>query len=300
LCSVLFLFGAANGALGVVMNAQAVLLERRIHRPIMSSFHGVFSLGALVGALSAGVIAGAGVPPAVHLAVVSGLLLALAVLAAPHLVHGAPASGAPALSRPSRQVLPFGLLAFAVLFCEGAVSDWSAVFLRTQDGVGPSLSGIGYAAFAGAMAAGRLAGDRLAVALGPRRLVVMAGACATTGAAAVLVPSVPVAVSGFILLGMGLSVVFPNALAAAARRTGAHPEAAIAAVSTAGYAGFLLGPPLIGPLAEAFGLRTALLILPVCTTLILLLARSLETSVVSPRKSKAAAMPPLLEHVEPG
>jgi MFS family permease len=136
-------------------------------------------------------------------------------------------------------------------------------------------------AFASAMAAGRLAWDRLAFAWGPRRLVVGAGACATIGAIAVLVPSMPIALGGFALLGTGLSVVFPNALAGAARRSGGQPELAIAAVSTFGFAGFLLGPPLIGALAEANGLRTSLLILPACATVILLCARRLDSSLLA-------------------
>jgi MFS family permease len=281
LCGVLLLLGAASGGLGVASNAQAVLLERRLSRPMMSSFHGVLSLGALGGALSSIVIAGAGIPPVVHLPALTGALLALAILAAPHLVHAVPVDGTPTLGRPSRHVLVLGLLAFAALLCEGAVSDWSAVFLRQEAGAGPVLSGVAYVAFAGAMAAGRLAGDRLAFAWGPRRLVVGAGACATTGAIAVLAPSTPIAVGGFALLGTGLSVVFPNALAGAARRSRGQPEAAIAAVSTFGYAGFLLGPPLIGALAEASGLRTSLLILPACATVILLCARRLDSSLLA-------------------
>jgi hypothetical protein len=281
LCGVLLLLGAASGGLGVTINAQAVLLERRLSRPMMSSFHGVLSLGALGGALSSIVIAGAGIPPGVHLPALTGALLALAILAAPHLVHAVPVHGTPTLGRPSRHVLALGMLAFAALLCEGAVSDWSAVFLREEAGAGAVLSGVGYVAFAGAMAAGRLAGDRLAFAWGPRRLVVGAGACATIGAIAVLVPRMPIALGGFALLGTGLSVVFPNALAGAARRSGEQPEVAIAAVSTFGYAGFLLGPPLIGALAEATGLRTSLLILPACAMVILLCARRLDNSLLA-------------------
>ncbi len=275
LCGVLLLLGAASGALGVAMNAQAVLLERQLGRPLMSSFHGVFSLGALGGALSGGAVAGADIPAAVHLPVVAGLLLALASLAASHLLH-APAQGTPAIGRPRRSVLAFGWLAFGVLFCEGAVADWSAVFLREEADAGPGLSAVGYAVFAAAMAAGRLSGDRLALAWGPSRLVTAAGVCATAGGGAILVPNTAIAVIGFALLGAGLSVVFPNALAAAARQTREHPEGAIAAVSTVGFAGFLLGPPVIGLLAETAGLRTALLTLPVCTTIIILLGRTLD------------------------
>ena len=180
LCGVLLLLGAASGALGVMINAQAVLLERWLSRPMMSFFHGVSSLGALGGALSSIVAAAAGIPAVVQLPALTGALLALAILAAPHLVHAVPVRGTPTLGRPSRHVLALGMLAFAALLCEGAVTDWSAVFLRKEAGAGPVLSGVAYVAFAGAMAAGRLAGDRLAFAWGPRRLVVVAGACATT------------------------------------------------------------------------------------------------------------------------
>ncbi|MFC6085925.1 MFS transporter [Sphaerisporangium aureirubrum] len=279
LCLALLLFGAVNGMLGVAMNAQASLFEQRLGIPILSSCHGIFSLGALGGSLSSGALADAGVSPAVHLAGAGALLTVLAMVIAPFLIHAPPARGTPAFALPDRGLLAFGVLAFCGLLCEGAVTDWSTVYLRDQMDASPGAAGTGYAAFACAMAAGRLIGDRLGVAWGPRRLVRAAGGVALLGAVVILLtPSTIVAVTGFAFLGTGLSVVFPSTLAAAAGHARDRVDGAIAAVSTVGYFGFLMGPPVIGYIASLTGLRGGLAIVAVCACGVVVLAKSLNGS----------------------
>ncbi|HEX5740998.1 MAG TPA: MFS transporter [Pilimelia sp.] len=262
LAAALAVLGFGNGALGVAMNVQGSLLERRIGRSIMSSFHGVFSLGGMIGALGGGAMDSTGMTARVHLSAVAGVLVTLAAVAGLG-VKTAPADGGRptrSLALHSRRVLAGGVGAFCVLFGEGAVTDWSAIYLKSELRA-ETLAGAGYAAFAGAMALGRFGGDRLAARLGAHRLVVLGGWLGAAGiTVGVLVPEPAVVVAGLGLMGAGLSVIYPQIVSAAGRAPDVSPDAAIASVSTVGYLGFLVGPPVIGGLAEFGSLRVALLL----------------------------------------
>jgi predicted MFS family arabinose efflux permease len=271
------LLGAGSGALDVGMNAQGVTVERRYPRRIFASLHAAFSAGALVGALTAGLVAEAGVPLAVHLLVAAasvGLALALALRA--FLPDAPEARSGPAFARPSRPLAALGAVALCALLAEGAMSDWSAVYLSRVLGSGPGTAAAGLAVFSVAMAAGRLAGDPLAERLGARRLTRagLALAAAAFGAAA-LAPGPPVALGTFALLGLGLAAAYPLALRAAAEQPRVPSGPAIAAVTTTGYLGFLAGPPLVGLLAEATSLRASLAAVGALCVVGSLLARAL-------------------------
>ena len=270
----LALLGAANGVLDVSMNAQAVAVERRYGRPIMTTFHGLFSLGGLVGAVVAWLAVGgeatvAGrtiglgieVGPRAHLLAVALVLVPIALLARGRLLPARVDAGgdAPAFARPSRALAGLGVVAFCVLLGEGAVADWSAVYLRNDVGTTAGFAALGYAAFSVTMALGRFAGDRLTERLGPVAIVRYGGLLVAVGLGAGLAAAEPVAtLIGFACVGAGLACAFPVVLSAAGRQATLHPGAALAAVSTAGYSGFLAGPPLIGFVAEAAGLRAGL------------------------------------------
>ncbi len=265
---VLLLFGAAFATLDVAMNAQGVAVERRLGRPIMSSLHGMFSLGGMAGAGATALVAGAGVGMLPHLAAI-GLLVALPGVAACRLMLPAAAEGGaagPGFARPTRALLVPGLAALASLLAEGSIADWSAVYLSKSLGAGTSMAAAAFAAFSLAMAAGRFSGDRLVARLGGDRVVRAGGALAAAGLGLTLLIGDPaVAILGFAMVGAGLSCVFPVVLSAAARTPGVPPSAAIAAVCTVGYLGFLVGPPAIGGLAELFGLPAALaLVVALC------------------------------------
>jgi len=272
------LLGAANGSLDVSMNAQAVAVEELYRRPIMTSFHAAFSFGGLAGAVTGGVVASLNIGPLPHLSVV-GLLCAVAALAAFRslLPSSADAAdeGAPAFARPTRALLGLGVISFCVLLGEGAMADWSAVYLNDTLETGPGFAAAGYAAFSLAMAFGRLFGDRITARLGPATLVRFCGALAAVGLGVSLAIGQPLlALIGFACAGAGFSVVLPVALSAAGRTEGMTVGAALAAVSTAGYTGFLLGPPAIGFAAEVFGLGAALYIVVALSGAIVLLARA--------------------------
>jgi MFS family permease len=254
------LLGIGIGALDVSMNAHAVLVEERYRRPIMSSFHGLFSLGGLCGAALAGGAMTVGLPPAPHLAT-SAAVLGAAVLAAwPALLPTAPApAGGPLFVVPRGRLAALGAVALVAFMAEGAMGDWSAIYLRMDLGAAPATAARGFAAFSLTMAIGRLSGDRLVARFGAAGIVV-AGALigVLTLGAALLAGHPAAAVLGFAGMGAGLANIAPIVFSAAGRLPDLAPGIGIAAVSTAGYCGFLAGPPLIGLVAEASGLPVAL------------------------------------------
>jgi Major Facilitator Superfamily len=265
---VLLLFGALFATVDVAMNAQGVAVERRLHRPIMSSLHGMFSLGGMTGAGATALLAAADIGLLPHFVALGALVAALGVAACWPLLPAALEGGAPGpgFARPSRALLLPGLVALAGLLSEGAIADWSAVYLSRSLGAGTSSAAAAFAAFSLAMAAGRFSGDRLVLRLGGDLVVRAGGALAAAGLGLTLLVGHPlVAVLGFALVGAGLSCVFPIVLSAAARTPGLPPSASIAAVCTVGYVGFLVGPPAIGGLAELLGLPAALgLVVALC------------------------------------
>lgn len=271
--------GAGSGILDVSMNTQGALAEARSDRRIFASFHAAFSFGALAGAASAGAVAALGVDPLPQLAVVGGLG-AVAAIAASRWMLARPedeAADGPAFAPPTKALLALGAIALCALLSEGSVGDWSAVLLHDVRGASPGLAAAGLAAFSATMGAGRLAADPLADRFGAAT-VTRGGALVALAGLLVVVLGLPagVNIAGFLLMGVGLAGLFPLALAAAARREGAAPAAAIAAVSTAGYAGFLVGPALIGGLSDATSLPVALTVVaPLCGA-VALLARSVD------------------------
>ncbi|MDP8939158.1 MAG: hypothetical protein M3N10_02490 [Actinomycetota bacterium] len=176
------LFGASNGALDVSMNAQAVVVEKEYGRPIMSSFHAAFSFGGLTGAVVGGLIAAAGVETFAHFSSICGLSILAALVAYRALLPAsvdAREACSPAFARPNRALMGLGVISFCVLLGEGAMGDWSAVYLDNTLGTGPGFAAAGFAAFSLAMALGRLFGDRAIERLGPVRIVRL---CATVAA----------------------------------------------------------------------------------------------------------------------
>ncbi|HET8524252.1 MAG TPA: MFS transporter [Thermomicrobiales bacterium] len=275
----LLIFGATTGSLDVSMNSQGVTVELQYGRPIMSSYHALFSLGGLVGAAAGGVIAGWGVAPGPHL-VGAAVVLGVCALGISHWMLGAHADvvkHGPMFARPTQALAALGVVAFCVLMGEGAVSDWSAIYLKRIVGTGPGLAAAGFAVFSLTMAFGRLGGDYLVNRVGPMVPVRVGGVVSATGVIlAVLVPWPVSVLAGFALIGLGFSFVFPVVVSAAARTPGMPASVAIAAISTTGYFGFLVGPPLIGLTAEIVGLRAALLIVAMLAVLIAIFGRAVE------------------------
>jgi fucose permease len=244
----------------------------------MSTFHGVFSIGGLLGAGIAGVIVAAGVAPFPHLLGVALVLLALVAIAGrPLLEAGAASDAGPAFAVPPRALFGLGVLSFCVLFGEGAVADWSAVYLENVLGSTAAVAAAGYAASSLAMAGMRFVGDALTLRFGEVRLVRAGGLLAGLGmSAALLVGTIPAAIVGFACVGAGLAVAFPIAMGAGGRTPGVAPGTAIGAIATAGYTGLLFGPPLIGFISDRAGLRSGLALVAALCFVAALLAGTVQ------------------------
>lgn len=283
LAASMFLIGVASGPLDVAMNVHGLTIERRIERPILSGLHAAFSFGALAGAAAGGLVADAGVGVVSHFAVVAAVGAALAlVLRALLLPPGADAAPeGPRFARPTRALALVGLFAICAVLAEGAVSNWSAVYLEGEVGAGEGTAAASLAAFSLGMGIGRLTGDRLSAILGAVRLARGGASLAAVAIAIALLADSPlIAIAGFAVAGVGLAALFPLALRAAAER-GDSAGPAVAAVSAMAYVGFIAGPPAIGGLAELVGLRAALALVVACLAAAAVLAGAVRTPVAA-------------------
>lgn len=259
----LFVFGGAMSLMDVAMNAQAVEVERRYARPLMSSFHAAFSIGGFVGAAVGALIVSQNIELLPHFTIAGGLFLALALASSRVLLETerkskAEASGS-VLQLPSRALLPLGAVAFCCALGEGAMADWSGVYLESVVQTSASTAAFGFAVFSLFMTAGRVSGDWLARRISPVMMVRVGSVIATIGMLiAILLPQTSTVLFGFALVGAGLSVIIPLAFSAAGNMPGMESGAGIAGVATIGYAGFLAGPPVIGLIAEATSLQVSL------------------------------------------
>lgn len=280
LAAMLVVFGIGNGAMDIGMNAQGVEVESYAEHSLMSQFHGAFSVGGIAGAASGGFLASHGVDVQPHLAGI-GLICFIATLVIARLLLPRPAehehADAPALTlRAPWPIVLLGIIAFCAMLTEGAMSDWTAVYLR-DIGAGAGLAASGYALFSITMAIGRLSGDRAIDALGGRRLIRIGGVVAAGGILlAMVLHTVPAALIGFGLVGIGVATIAPIVYSTAGRSRLIPPGTAIAAATTIGYLGFMAGPPVIGLTAGLTGLRWALTVVVVMLGAMVMLARSME------------------------
>lgn len=254
-------WGVVHGLLNIAMNAAGVRAETVQQRPLMSSFHAVYSVGGLAGSLLGGLFAGAGLGPAVTFAAVAALGVVLTGVAARWVVAAPVVRDDEPGAAPARMtgVWILGALAFCGLIGEGAAADWSTVYLRDNLLSSERYAAAAFAAFFLAMTAGRILGDRLVARFGPVVVVRVSGLLAAAGLGGALLVGRPVAgVIGFGLLGAGLSNIAPQVFSAAGHRNPQRPAQAIARVAGIGWLGFFAGPVLIGGTATLAGLPVAL------------------------------------------
>jgi fucose permease len=279
LMAALLVFGLAGGTLDVAQNAQGVRIEAAYRRPVMTSMHSFYSLGAMAGALAGGGFAWAGVSPALSFAV-AGAAGALADGFAGRWLLPAPTSRATPSDPAGKRVLPdrpprrsaqarrvrrlivvLGVLGICGMVGEGAAGDWSAVYLKDNLGASAGFAALAFAAFSVTMTAGRAVGDGLIRRFGTVSVIRCCGLLAAAGLAAALVSRNPgAAVGGFAVFGAGLSVVVPQVFAAGGRADPARPGSGLAKVVGLGYAGLAAGPAVIGAVAGRVGLHLALAI----------------------------------------
>ncbi|MCK3852306.1 MFS transporter [Pseudomonas sp. W2Jun17] len=260
----LFLFGAGLGTVDSTVNLQAVIVERASGKTMMSGFHGLFSLGGIVGAAGVAGLLGLGLSPLQATLVVVAIMVVALLKAAPHLLPYGSESSGPAFAVPHGVVLFIGCLCFIVFLAEGAVLDWSAVFLSAERGLDEAYAGLGYAAFALTMTAGRLTGDAIVRRLGATRVIVIGGTLACVGLLiATLLPAWETALLGYALVGAGCSNIVPVLYTAVGKQKVMPEHIAVPAITTLGYAGILAGPAVIGFIAHGSSLSTAFVLIAV-------------------------------------
>jgi predicted MFS family arabinose efflux permease len=277
LIPLVFVFGGAGALFDVAINAEGTLLESLSGKKVMSGFHAMFSVGGMAGAGVGAALLARSVPPWLQLAGSMAVLTVPACIAAASMLpaHPQPEQHA-AHHRPRGTLMLLGVLAALGLLAEGALYDWSVLYMQKETGAVPALAALGYASFAAAMAATRFAGDFLRTHLSQHRLFALSGVLAAAAMAAVLLIREPLAaLCGFALVGAGLANVVPMLFAAASHVRGVTPAAALAAVSSVGYLGFVAGPPLVGTLAHALSLSWALTTVVVASLLLAWGARRL-------------------------
>lgn len=267
LVATLFMFGAGLGTVDSTVNLQAVIVERASGKNMMSGFHGLFSLGGIVGAAGVSALLGLGLSPLGAMLVVVAMLIAAMFKAVPHMLPYGSESSGPAFAVPHGIVLFIGGMCFIVFLTEGAALDWSAVFLTQERGIDTAYAGLGYAAFALTMTAGRLTGDRIVRQLGATRVILFGGLMAAAGLfLATFAPGWQAALLGYALVGAGCSNIVPVLYTAVGKQTVMPQSIAVPAITTLGYAGILAGPAVIGFVAHgsslsfAFGLMAVLLV----------------------------------------
>lgn len=257
LVPVVFLFGMLGNLCNISINTQAVGVEALYARSIMATFHGIWSLAGFTGAAVGTVMVSSGISPFYHF-----LLIAAVSVAAVWTIRGftlpqdAKHAGQPLFVKPDGMLLMLGLIAFSCMVCEGTMFDWSGVYFQKVVAVPKAITTLGYAAFMSTMAGGRFVGDWLVTRIGKQKVLQGSGILIVTGLlTAVLFPSVVPATIGFLFVGFGVSSVVPLVYSAAGKSKTLSPGVALTAVSTIGFLGFLLGPPVVGFMAQAFSLR---------------------------------------------
>lgn len=257
----MLLFGAAMSLFDVAINAEGTVLESLSGRTVMGSLHGMFSLGGMAGAALAAGLLRVAVPPALQLPGIAAAVAALALAASRGMLDAHPEAGSDEahFAWPRGALLLIGLLIFAGMIAEGVMYDWSVLYLQQELGMAQSQAGVGFAVFSLAMALSRFGGDALRARHPERRLLAGgAGLAAAAMLVLLLVRHPVVALAGYLFVGAGLALVVPILYNSATRVPGVSRAAAIASVSSVGYAGFLVGPPVIGFVAHASSLSLAM------------------------------------------
>ncbi|OAF10631.1 MFS transporter [Bradyrhizobium centrolobii] len=283
LALVLLAFGAALGSIDVAVNIHAVEVERAAGRPLMSGFHALFSIGGFAGSAVMTILLSFHLGPLASTLICSVLMLIAMGLAWPRLLRSTQAKEGPLFVLPHGIVLLLALLAAITFLVEGAILDWGALLVIGAGLVGEAHGGIGYIVFSIAMTAGRLGGDAVVARVGDRATLVWGSLLAVAGFAVLLLaPSAAVAMTGFLLIGLGASNLVPVLFRRSATQTAMPVGLAVAAITTAGYAGILVGPAGIGFVAHAGGLPMAFWMLAALMCLVTLSAR-----VVTAKSSEA-------------
>ena len=278
--AVLLMFGIGVGVTDCAMNIQAIIVEKQSKQPLMSGFHGMYSVGGMAGAGFMTLLLSAGAGVFIACLAVAATVAVLLVLSLKGLLPWANPAEGPAFAVPRGGVLLIGLICFAVFLTEGTVLDWSAVFLIESRHIPAPLGGLGFTCFAVAMTATRLNGDRLISRLGAIPVVLGGAIMAAAGfALVIIVPAWPVSLAGYVLIGIGCANIVPVMFTAVGRQKSMPQAVAVPAITTLGYLGVLAGPALIGYIAHHSSLAHAFIFI----TVLMLVVAGMSLSVSAAR-----------------
>ncbi|HTB27140.1 MAG TPA: MFS transporter [Puia sp.] len=271
----LFFFGFGGNMLNISINTQAVGTESLYQKPIMASFHGIWSAAGFTGAAVGTLMVRFHIIPPYHYLCITGIAVLILFIFSGKLIHkdSNRDEKQPIFARPDKSIINFGLIAFCSMICEGAMFDWSGIYFLKVVKPGAAWITVGYTAFMCTMATGRFVGDWVAYRLGMKRMLQLSGLMTASGLLlAVSFPQFLTATIGFLIVGAGVSSVIPMVYSSVGKSKVMSPGVAIAAVSTIGYLGFLFGPPLIGFIAQATSLRVSFGFIAVMGTMIAVIA----------------------------
>ncbi|OYZ47935.1 MAG: MFS transporter [Bacteroidetes bacterium 24-39-8] len=274
----LFLFGTWSNFFNISVNTQAIAVEQLYGKTIMASFHGIWSLAGFTGAAVGTLMISLGLVPFWHFCIVTGISIPIVIWFNNYTVkQDAPTGKQPLFAKPDKTILLYGLIAFGSMVCEGTMFDWSGVYFQKAVQAPTQWVTLGYLLFMGAMATGRFISDRFTTRFGIKPILQASGALIATGLMiSVLFPFLIPAGIGFLMVGLGVSSVIPLIYSAAGRSKTMNPGVALAAVSTIGFIGFLLGPPLIGSIAQMASLRWSFTLIACLGLLITVLAKKMH------------------------
>ncbi len=275
LVAVLFAFGFFSSLLNIAVNTQAAGVEQAYEKPIMASFHGMWSLAGFTGAAIGTIMMGYGVDPAYHFILIFVLMLLIIFFSTTNMVHKDAGQNADGLKfiMPDRPLMKLGVIAFCSLVCEGTMVDWSGVYFLKVVKAEPAWVGAGYTAYMIAMAAGRFIADWVTGKIGVQRVLQLSGLLTVLGLLiSVVFPYQVPAIIGFLLVGIGVSSVVPLAYSAASKSVTMPASQALSTVTTIGFFGLLVGPPFIGIISESSDLKTAFTFLIIMGGLMLVLS----------------------------
>lgn len=275
LTALLFLYGLSTAFMDIAINASAAVTEKKRNYPIMSTCHGMWSLGAMMGSGLGSVFVGLGIDPRIHLVSIVVVIFVIVLFLLP-VIFGyddEETKSGHAFALPTKAVLGLAFMAFCIMLNEGIIADWSAVYMAETLQSGPFYTGLAFSGYAMMMALGRFSGDMLIPKFGNRRIVISGALISFCGILlALLIKSPIVAIIGFSFVGLGFSCIVPVLFSASAKTPGLSPGAGIAAVATIGYTGFLIGPPIIGWIADVTSLALAMGIVAVLSLTVATLA----------------------------
>ena len=266
LVTVLYLFGLSSNLINIAMNTQAVEVESLYGKSIMASFHGLWSIAGFTGAAIGTLFVSMRVSPRMHFLLIFLVAAVMVFFFYKYTLPNttAPPESAPFFVKPDKHILLLGLIAFCSMLCEGAMADWSGVYFQKVVQSPREFVTFGYVAFTGAMATGRFLGDGLVARLGIKKVLQLSATLISTGLfIAILFPHIATAVGGFLMVGLGVSAVVPLIYGLAGRSATMPAGLALAAVSSVSFLGFLVGPPLIGFISQASGLRVAFAVIAI-------------------------------------